>query len=137
MHRLVLEPLATRRLTIHDADGKPIAGAALPRVVQTEQTSYLGITVPDGWLERFSGMTDQHGTAAMPSLSRNFDVRAARVSVPGRGTDVLLLPYSKGKDDVTLTLSRAGGVDTRIRDESGTPVPATGRAVGALGRSAG
>ena len=41
-----------------------------PRIVQTEQTSYLGIPVPDAWLERLSALTDNRGTAASPSLSR-------------------------------------------------------------------
>ena len=35
---------------------------------------------------------------------------------------MLMLPYSKGKDDVTLTLSRAGGLETRVNDASGAPV---------------
>ncbi len=100
-----------------------MAGADVaPRIIQTEQTSYMGITVPDDWLERLSGLTDEHGIAALPSLTRKIDLRSARVSVPGRGTHVLMLPYSKGKDDVTLTLSRAGGLETRISDDSGAPV---------------
>jgi hypothetical protein len=123
VHRIVLEEPAPRRLTIRDADGKPITAARIaPRIVETGQTGYLGITVPDDWLERLSALTDERGTAALPSLTRKIDLRGARVSVPGRGTHNLMLPYSKGKDDVTLTLPRAGGLEATIREASGAPV---------------
>jgi hypothetical protein len=123
VHRLVLEEAALRRLTVHDTDGKAITGARVaPRIVQTELTSYLGVTVPDDWLERFSALTDERGIAALPSFSRKLDLRSARVSVPGRGTHVLMLPYPRGKEDVTLTLSRAVGLETRVNDASGAPV---------------
>ena len=77
VHRLVLEPAAPRRLTIHDTDGKPIQGARVaPRIVQTELTSYLGVTIPDDWLERCSALTDERGIAALPSFSRKIDLRS-------------------------------------------------------------
>src|SRR5262249_31213085 len=55
VHRLVLEPQEARRLTTRDAGDVPIAGArAVPRLVQTERTGYLGVTIPDEWLDRLS-----------------------------------------------------------------------------------
>jgi hypothetical protein len=119
VHRLVLETEAPRRLTIHDADGKPIAGVRVaPRIVQTEQTSYMGIAVPDDWLDRLSGLTDERGTAALPSLTRKIELRSTRVSIPGRGTHVLMVPYSRGKDEVTLTVARACRLEARVHNSS-------------------
>ena len=123
VHRIVLEATGTAPADHSRCRWKADRGARVaPRIVQTEQTSYLGVTVPDDWLERFSALTDERGIAALPSLSRKIDLRSARVSVPGRGTHVLMLPYSKGKEDVTLALSRAGGLETRVNDASGAPV---------------
>jgi hypothetical protein len=123
IHRIVLEELAPRRLTVRDAEGKPIAGARVaPRIVQTELTSYMGITVPDDWLARLSALTDERGTAALSSLSRKMDLRGARVLVPGRGAHSLMLPYSKGKEDVTLALSHAGGLEATVSDATGAAV---------------
>ena len=107
VHRIVLEPEAPRRITLVDAGGNPIAGARVaPRLVQTEKTSYLGIRIPDDWLERLSAVTDGGGEATLRGLSRLVDLRSVRVTIPGRGTHVLMIPYSRGKEDVTLSVPR-------------------------------
>jgi hypothetical protein len=67
VHRLVLEAEAPRRVTIRDSRGQPVAGARVtPRTVQTERTSYLGIVIPDAWLDRLSAVTDARGTTSLP-----------------------------------------------------------------------
>src|SRR5271156_2669353 len=64
VHRLVLEAQEPRRLTLRDADGKPVVGATVAaRLVETERTGYLGVTVPDAWLARLTAATDAQGVA--------------------------------------------------------------------------
>src|SRR3954454_24811940 len=97
VHRIVLEPEAPRRITLVDAEGKPIAGARVaPRLVQTEKTSYLGIRVPDAWLDRLSAETDARGVATLHGLSRLVDLRSVHATIRGRDTHVLMIPYAKG-----------------------------------------
>ena len=103
--------------------GKPIAGARVaPRLVQTEKTSYLGIRIPDGWLERLSAVTDGGGVATLRGLSRLVDLRSVRVVIPGRGTHVLMIPYSRGKEDVTLSVPRSGRLASQVVDAAGVPI---------------
>ena len=85
-HRLVVEPQDVRRLTIRDPDGRPVAGARVAaRLVQTEHTGYMGVTIPDGWLDRLAATTDARGVAALPGLTRRVDLRSAASRSPGAG----------------------------------------------------
>jgi hypothetical protein len=122
VHRIALEDPAPRRLTLVDDQVVPISGARVAlRSVETEATGYLGIRVPDAWLERLSAVTDSKGIAPLPCLSRAVELRSVRVTIPGRGCHVLTIPYAKGKDDLTLSLPRRGKLATRILTEDGTP----------------
>lgn len=120
VHRLVLEPAAVRTLTLRDAEGKPVAGAIVaPRLIQIEGSRYTGVQIPDAWLDRLSATTDARGDAPLPSLTRVIDLRTVLVTVPGRVRHVLPLPYSKSKDDVTLTVGAPGRLAGRIEVPSG------------------
>jgi hypothetical protein len=127
-HRLVLEPQEPRRLTLRDADGKPVVGATVAaRLVQTERTGYLGVTVPDAWLTRLTAATDVQGVASLPGLTRLIELRSVRIVVPGGGTHVGTLLYTEGKHDAALTLGRPSRLAGAVKDTSGVAV--TGVAV--------
>ena len=89
----MLAPAQPRKLTIRDADGRPIVGARVaPRLVQTERTSYLGGTVPDAWIGTLAAATDDNGIAALAGLTRQSELRSVWIAIPGRGTHVATLP---------------------------------------------
>ena len=96
-HRLVLEPQKPRRLTLRDVDGKPVVGATVAaRLVQTERTGYLGVTVPDAWLTRLTAATDAQGMASLPGLTRLIELRGVRISrSPAAGRHVGTLLYTE------------------------------------------
>jgi hypothetical protein len=122
-HRLILEPQEVRRLTIRDADGRPIAGARVAaRLVQTERTGYLGVTIPDEWLDRLAATADAQGVAPLPGLTRRIDLRAARVESPGRGAHLAMLRYEDGQLDATLALGRPARLEGSVENASGEPV---------------
>ncbi len=122
-HRLVLETQETRRLTLRDADGKPVVNASVvSRLVETERTAYLGVTIPDDWLGRLTATTDAQGVALLPGLTRLIDLRSVRIAVPGRAPHVAMLLSAEGKHDATLTLSRPSRLSGEIRDSSDKPV---------------
>ncbi len=123
MHRLVLAIPAARKLTIVDAEGKPVAGARIcPRMVQGENTRYPGVLVPDTWLDRLSVVTDTRGSATLPSLTARIDLRTALITLPGPVRHVLPIPYSASKQDVTLTVGAPARLTGRIRTAVGAPV---------------
>ena len=122
-HRLVLEAQEPRRLTLRDADGKPIVGASVaPRLVETERTAYLGVTIPDDWLGRLTASTDAQGVALLPGLTRRIDLRSVRIAVPGSAPHVAMLLYAEGKHDATLALGRPSRLSGVIRNSSDQPV---------------
>jgi hypothetical protein len=122
-HRIVLEPQEIRRLTIRDPGDKPVAGARVAaRLVQTERTGYLGVTVPDEWLDRLAVASNAEGVAALPGLMRLIELRAVRVEVPGRGAHVATLRYADGKTDATIALGRPARLEGTIKDAAGRPV---------------
>jgi hypothetical protein len=123
-HRLVLEPAQARHVTIRDADGKPIKGARIaPRVAETDQTSYLGATVPDVWLERLTAASDDKGIAALPGLTRRSELRSAWIAIPGGGSHIVMLPMQSAKDDaVTLTLGHPARLVGEVKRSSGGSV---------------
>jgi hypothetical protein len=123
-HRLVLEPSETRKLTVRDAAGRPIAGAGVaPRLVETGTTGYLGATVPDAWLARLTTTSDAQGIAALPGLTRLTDLRSVWVAIDGHGTHFVTLPYESGKNDVILSLGRPAFLVCEVKNSSGRPVP--------------
>ena len=107
VHRLLLEPQELRQVTIRDPDGKPMAGIPVAaRLVQTEQTGYLGVTVPDDWHHRLTAVTDDQGVASLPGLTRRIELRSVRMSVAGGSTQVAMLLYAEGKHEASLMLGR-------------------------------
>jgi len=126
VHRVVLEAAAARTMTLKDAEGKPVPGArVVPRLVQTESSRYDGVLIPDAWLDRLSATTDARGVAPLPLLTRQLDLRTVMVTRPGIVRHVLPLPYSKGKDDVALTLMAPRRLAGRISVTTGAvPVDA-------------
>ena len=126
-HRLVLETPEERKLTIRDVDGKPIVGALVAaRIARTELTSYLGGTVPDGWLARLTATTDRGGIAALAFLPQRTELRSVRLAIPGRGTHFVTLPYQNGKGDVTLSLGHPAKLAGEVKNPSGFPVAGAG-----------
>lgn len=122
-HRMIVEPQEPRRLTIRDADGRPVAGARVfARLVQSEQTGYLGAAIPDEWLDRLAAATDARGEAILPGLTHRIDLRSVRIAVAGRGAHVAVLRYDDGKLDVTIAMGRPSALEGTVRDESGGPV---------------
>jgi hypothetical protein len=115
IHRLVVESPATRKITIQDSNGRPVVGARVtPRLVQTENSRYQGLPIPDAWLDRLAATTDARGVASLPSLTRFIDLRTILVDIKGVARHALPLPYSKGKDDVTLSLGPPARLAGRI-----------------------
>ena len=88
--------------------------------MQTESSRYDGVLIPDAWLDRLSATTDARGAAPLPLLTRQLDLRTVMVTRPGIVRHVLPLPYSKGKDDVTLTLRLPTRLAGRIAVTTGT-----------------
>ncbi len=124
VHRLVLEPQELRRVTIRDAEGKPIAGLkTAARLGETERTGYLGVTVPDDWNDRLTAVTDDRGVASLPGLTRRIDLRSVRMSVAVGGAQVAMLLYAEGKHEASLSLGRPARLAGAVRDESGAPIP--------------
>ncbi len=126
VRRVVLEPTVPRMITMADAQGKPLTGVRVaPRLVQNESSRYDGVWIPDAWLDRLSAITDARGKASLPGISPQLDLRTVMVTRPGVVRHVLPLPYSKGKDDVTLTLrpstrlaGRIGAITGRIPQDA-------------------
>jgi hypothetical protein len=115
VHRLVVEVPAVRKITIHDAEGRPVAGLRVaPRLVQTETSRYNGVPIPDAWLDRLAATTDARGEAPLPFLTRFIDLRTVLVRLKGSARHPLPFPYSKGKEDVTLSLGPAARLAGRI-----------------------
>jgi hypothetical protein len=122
-HRIILEPQEPRRLTIRDADGHPVAGAPVTaRLIQSEQTGYLGSTIPDDWLDRLAAATDARGEAILPGLTHRIDLRGVRVAVAGRGAHVTMLRYDDGKLDAAIAMGRPSTLEGTVKDEAGEPV---------------
>ena len=90
--------------------------------MQNESSRYDGVWIPDAWLDRLSAVTDAHGRASLPWISPQLDLRTVMVTRPGVVRHVLPLPYSKGKDDVTLTLRPSARLAGRISAAAG-PIP--------------
>ena len=138
IHRLVLEPASTRKLMMRDAAGKPVSGARVaPRIVETEQTGFMGVAIPDLWIDRFTATSDADGVALVDCLSRRTDLRSAHTTITGAGQQFLQLPYENGKDDTTIVLGRparlsgeissatgasAAGVSVEVWARSGVPI---------------
>jgi hypothetical protein len=123
VHRLVLEPQEFRRVTIRDSDGKPMAGVKVAaRLVETERTGYLGVTVPDDWHRRLTAVTDGQGVASLPGLTRWIELRSVRLTVAGGGTQVAMLLYAEGKHEASLSLGRPARLVGAVKDASGAPV---------------
>jgi hypothetical protein len=121
--RMVLSAPSARRMTVLDEAGKPVAGASVsPCRVTTGQTSYFGVLMPDDWHARPGALTDAKGVASLPALGRLHDVILVRLSVPGRGTHVVSLPYETMKEDQTLRLGAPGRLLAKLVDGSGGPV---------------
>jgi hypothetical protein len=121
--RLVLEPASVRKLTLRDAAGKPIAGARVaPRIVETERTGFMGVAIPDLWVDRFTATTDPAGIAILSVLSRQTDLRGVRATSTGTGQHALQLPYEQGKDDATLVLGWPARLTGAIKTATGAPV---------------
>jgi hypothetical protein len=122
-HRLVLEPQEPRRLTLRDADGKPVVGASVAaRLVETDRTGYLGVTVPDAWLTRLTTATDAQGVASLLGLTRLIELRSVRIVLPSGGTHIRTLLYTEGKHDAALTLGRPSRLTGAVKDTSGVAV---------------
>ncbi len=122
-HRLVLAPTETRKLTILDATGKPISGARVaPRLVKTAMTSYLGATLPDGWLARLEAVSDEKGNAGLPGLADQTELCSVRVALPGRGTHFVTVPNQNAKDDVALSLGPPACLAGDVKNPSGQPI---------------
>ncbi len=133
VHRLVLEPQELRRVTIRDQDGKPIVGVTVAaRLVETERTGYLGVTVPDNWHHRLTAVTDDQGVASLPGLTRRIELRSVRMTGAAGGAQVAMLLYSEGKHEASLTLGRPVRLAGAVRDASGAPI--SGVAVEVWGR---
>jgi hypothetical protein len=123
VHRLVLEPQEIRRVTIRGADGQPLAGVrAAARLVQTERTGYLGVTIPDEWIDRLAATSDARGVAVLPRLTRRIELRGVRIEVPARGPHVAMLRYADSKVDATLEMGRPAALEGTVKDASGEPV---------------
>ncbi|MGP0062326.1 MAG: carboxypeptidase regulatory-like domain-containing protein [Isosphaeraceae bacterium] len=123
VHRLVLEPQQPRRLTLRDADGQPVVGASVAaRLVETERTGYLGVTVPDAWLARLTAVTDAQGDASLPGLTRLIELRSVCIATPGGGKQIRTLLANEGKHDAALSLGRPSRLAGAIRDASGAAV---------------
>ena len=114
---------ASRTITLKDDLGKPVSGVRVaPRLVQTESCRYDGVLVPDALLDRLSTITDARGVATLTLLTGQQELMTLMVTRPGIVRHVLPLPYSKGKDDVTLSLSAPTRLAGRIGVTAG-PVP--------------
>ncbi len=123
VRRVVLETAVPRMITLEDAQGKPLTGVRVaPRLVQNESSRYDGVFLPDAWLDWFSAMSDARGRASLPGISPQQDLRTVMVTRPGGVRHVLPLPYSKGKDDVTLTFRPSTRLAGRIGAITG-PIP--------------
>jgi hypothetical protein len=123
VHRLILEPQAPRRLTIHDADNQPVAGARVAaRLIESDRTDYRGVTIPDEWLDRLGAVSDDRGVAAVPGLSRSIELRSVHIVRPGHGSHVATLRYDDGKLDATLTLGRPARLEGTVHDATRQPV---------------
>ena len=122
VHRLVLEPANARKLIVRDAAGKPVSGARVaPRIVETELTGFMGIAIPDLWIDRFAATKDADGVVLVACLSRRTDLRSVYTTIAGAGRQVLQLPYEQGKDDTTLVLGRPARLSGEIKSATGAP----------------
>ncbi len=123
VHRLVLEPFQARKITIGDVGGNAINGARVAiRVIEEDQTGYMGVTVPDAWLERLSVTTNANGLAALPGLTRRIKLRSVRITIPGRGSHFVGIPFASAKDDTALSLGQASGLTGEVRSHLGDPI---------------
>ncbi len=119
----MLEPAATRELMMRDAAGKPVSGARVaPRIVETELTGFMGIAIPDLWIDRFAANTDAEGVALVACLSRRTELRGVSATITGKGQHVLQLPYEQGKEDTTLVLGRLARLTGEIKSATGAPI---------------
>ena len=122
-HRVVLEPFQARKITIRDAGGNAINGARVAtRVIEGDQTGYMGVTVPDDWVERLSVTTDANGLAALPGLTRRIKLRSVRVTIPGRGRHFVAIPLASAKDDTALVIRQLSGLAGAVRSHLGNPI---------------
>ncbi len=126
-YRVILEPPQPRRLIFRDHAGNPLAGLrAAPRLVRTEQTIFLGVTVPDEWLEEIAVTTATDGTAVITSLDGSTELKIVRAATPARGIHYLGLPHGQATGDATLIMSRPSQLAGTVIDGSGAPVAGVG-----------
>jgi hypothetical protein len=119
VHRIVLEVAKPRKLTLRDDAGRPLAGVRVaPRLLQTEQTRYYGVAIPDAWLDRFTAMTDLNGLALVPGMSCPMNMRSASITLPGQGRLVKALVYAEIGQDATLTVGGPGRLSGRVEVSS-------------------
>ena len=123
-YRIALEPAAPRKLTVRGGDGRPLDRASVaPRLVQTEHTGYVGVTVPDRWIARLSTASDDHGVATLTGLARSTKLRAVWIAIPDRGIHIATLPfdgaYGRRGDHLPGRSRRLSGV---VQVPAGVPV---------------
>ncbi len=122
-HRLVLEPFQARKITIRDAGGNAINGARVAiRVIEDDQTGYMGVTMPDNWLERLTATTDANGLAALPGLTRRIKLHSVRITIPGRGGHFVAVPLASAKDDTALVLGQPSGLAGEVKSATGNAI---------------
>ncbi|QEH35537.1 Dioxygenase [Aquisphaera giovannonii] len=123
VHRVTLEPAAARRVTVVDEKGAGIPGVRIaPRIVVAEGTNYLGVAVPDAWLDRLAAEADAGGVAEVRSLGRLMDVRGYRATIPGRGAHTLMIPFAASRGDARRTAGPPVRLASRIADDAGRPI---------------
>ena len=76
------------------------------RLVQSDRTGYLGVTVPDEWLARLTATTDAEGVASLPGLDAPDRAAERRDLHAGPRAHVATLRYTEGKTDATLATGR-------------------------------
>lgn len=129
--RLTLAEPFKRSVTIHDAEGRPLAGVRVAPVLFAWDGRAQFLT-PDDWLERLTVTTAPDGVAALPYIPQRADPCRLRVIAPGIVPYEFPLPDRPGSDRFELKLGHPAQLAGSVMDASGRPAANVAVEVGVL-----
>lgn len=119
--RLTLEPPAPRTIAVLGPDDRPVAGLRVAPAMVREVNRRFGLTLPEGWSDRFAATTDADGKVALTCLRAGMVPQSIRIAGPGVAPHTMPVDRPQGKD-LVLKLGRPGRLVGIVRSASGEPM---------------